>query len=86
MRLVFLNGCSTADQVEVLRNAGIPAVIATTEGIDDAVATEFAKGFYASLADDHDLRTAFHTAESVVNSHTKRTPPPDLLASRFHVA
>ena len=68
LKLVFLNGCSTAAQVDLLREAGIPAVIATTRGIDDAIASQFAMAFYESLDEDHDLQDAFEAAESVVKA------------------
>jgi len=41
LELVFLNGCSTRGQVRGLLDAGVPAVIATSQRIDDEVATEF---------------------------------------------
>jgi formylglycine-generating enzyme required for sulfatase activity len=47
--LVFLNGCSTQQQIRNLRR-GIRAVVATTEDIVDEVAAEFAGRFYAELA------------------------------------
>ncbi|MCB0185689.1 MAG: CHAT domain-containing protein, partial [Caldilineaceae bacterium] len=50
LELVFLNGCSTQPQVQGLLDAGISAVIATAQAIDDAVATRFAECFYQSLA------------------------------------
>jgi hypothetical protein len=59
--LVFLNGCSTEPQVRRLRAAGIKAVVATTQAIQDAVAAEFAEAFYAELA-VRPLRSAFDTA------------------------
>jgi len=42
LQLVFLNGCSTQQQVQGLQKAGIPSIIATSQDIDDAVATTFA--------------------------------------------
>lgn len=46
LRLVFLNGCSTADQVNFLLDQKIPAVISTNLPLDDNYAFEFAKLFY----------------------------------------
>ena len=37
LKLVFLNGCSTKAQIEVLQNQGIENVIATVKDIDDNV-------------------------------------------------
>jgi hypothetical protein len=48
--LVFLNGCCTEPQVRGLRAAGIKAVVATTQAIQDVVAAELAATFYAELA------------------------------------
>ena len=68
LRLVFLNGCSSQGQVDALRSCGVPAVIATTRGIDDAVAKDFARAFYSSLVSDNSLSTAFDTAEATIQT------------------
>jgi hypothetical protein len=59
--LVFLNGCCTEPQVRGLRAAGVQAVVATTQAIQDRVAAEFAEAFYAELA-VRPLQNAFDTA------------------------
>ena len=64
LKLVFLNGCATQDQVEILRQAGIPAVIATLRDIDDKVAMEFASRFYKCLSVGKDIQFGFDQAES----------------------
>lgn len=46
LRLVFLNGCSTADQAKAFFARGVPAVIATTRPLVDRYAVEFARCFY----------------------------------------
>ncbi|HEX3475848.1 MAG TPA: CHAT domain-containing protein [Kofleriaceae bacterium] len=63
--LVFLNGCCTEPQVRRLRAAGIRAVVATTRAIQDAVAAEFARTFYAELA-ARPMRDAFETAVQAI--------------------
>jgi len=63
--LVFLNGCCTEPQVRQLRQAGVKAVVATTSAIQDKVAAEFAKAFYAELA-ARSLRDAFDTAVQTI--------------------
>jgi hypothetical protein len=63
--LVFLNGCCTEPQVRRLRDAGVKAVVATTWAIEDTVAAEFAKTFYAELT-ARSLRDAFDTAVHAV--------------------
>lgn len=62
LKLVFLNGCSTREQVEELFDAGIPAVIATSVPIADDSAKVFAAIFYKALATRHDLESAFKLA------------------------
>jgi len=64
LQLVFLNGCSTQPQVQGLLDAGIGAVIATAQAIDDTVATDFAVRFYKGLAGGAAVQTAFHEAEA----------------------
>ena len=63
LQLVFLNGCSTEPQVEGLLAAGIPAVVATSQAIEDEIATELSTRFYNALAGGAGIGTAF--AESV---------------------
>ena len=53
-QLVFINCCSTRLQVQLLPDAGVSVVIATTQTIDDSVAIDFDASFYQSLASDYD--------------------------------
>ena len=62
LKLVFLNGCTTGDQVKFYLDAGVKAVIATSIPIKDTEATEFAKWFYGALAKAHSIREAFDFA------------------------
>lgn len=50
LQLVFLNGCATQKQMQGLTDAKVSLVIATSQAIDDKVATEFASRFYKGLA------------------------------------
>ncbi len=68
LQLVFLNGCSTERQVEGLLQAGIPAVIATSEAIDDNTATDLSVRFYTALAGGATLASAY--AEAVASVKT----------------
>jgi CHAT domain-containing protein len=68
LELVFLNGCSTQDQAQGLLDAGVSAVIATTQAVVDEVATEFAARFYRGLASGATISTAFKEAEASVQS------------------
>lgn len=70
--LVFLNGCSTLAQVRRLRE-GVPAVIATTDAIDDAAAAELAGRFYAGLR-TKSLERAFVDAEDFLKSKLQGDP------------
>jgi WD40 repeat protein len=74
LELVFLNGCSTHGQVQDLLAAGVPAVIATSESIPDAVATEISSRFYKALASGAPLRTAFTEAVAAVQTRTGELP------------
>ncbi len=62
LKLVFLNGCSTKAQVDLLLELGVPAVIATSVPIADPAAKDFAGIFYKSLAADHTIESAFKLA------------------------
>ena len=68
LELVFLNGCSTQRQTDDLLAAGVSSVIATSQAIDDAVATEFAERFYAGLGSGAALRGAFEEASAAVQA------------------
>jgi hypothetical protein len=68
LKLVFLNGCETEDQVPHFINAGIPAVIATHVKIGDRVATNFATEFYKCLASGHDVDRSFNQAASLIQA------------------
>jgi len=67
LELVFLNGCATYEQVEVLHNAGVKNVIATSKNIKDESASEFAKAFYEALAKGESIAEAFDTAKNFHN-------------------
>ncbi|RLS57861.1 MAG: CHAT domain-containing protein [Planctomycetota bacterium] len=62
LQLVFLNGCSTEQQAEALLNAGVGCVIATTQSIDDAVATDFSSRFYKGIVTGAPLQSAYAEA------------------------
>lgn len=50
LQLVFLNGCCSQQQALDLIAAGLPAVIGTSQKIDDGVATKLSVRFYQGLA------------------------------------
>jgi len=87
LELVFLNGCSSRGQVQGLLDAGVPAVVATSQAIDDAVATEFSGRFYKALASGTPVRTAYAEAQAAVQTRrgdqargTYRSFVPDVVA------
>lgn len=81
LKLVFLNGCSTREQVDQLLDAGVRAVIATSVDIGDDTATRFAEDFYQKLASGHSIDEAFKLATEVVtaknNAALTTTEDPD---------
>ncbi|MCI0695505.1 AAA family ATPase [candidate division KSB1 bacterium] len=50
LQLVFLNGCCSQQQALDLIEAGVPAVVGTSQKIDDEVATNLSERFYKGLA------------------------------------
>jgi CHAT domain len=76
LALVFLNGCSTRGQVKSLLAAGVPAVVATSQDIPDAVATELSSRFYKALASGVPLRTAFKEAAGAVQTQAGEAAQP----------
>jgi hypothetical protein len=57
LKLVFLNGCSTADQAAAFLDRGVPAVIATSKPLADQYAVEFARRFYDNFTRRGSLNT-----------------------------
>lgn len=74
LRLVFLNGCATAGQVERLHQLGIPVVIATRCAVDDPRAQAFATRFYGALANHYSLEGAFLHAKTHLEIKYKESP------------
>lgn len=68
LKLVFINGCSSKRQAEELRDSGIPAVIGTSEPIDDEAATTLSKVFYESLATGRSLQQAWLDASDMLRA------------------
>ena len=68
LELVFLNGCSTQSQARGLLDANVSAVIATSQAIEDEVATAFAGHFYNGLTGGAALEAAFKEAQGAVVS------------------
>lgn len=63
LELVILNGCSTAGQVKMMLDSGIPIVIATSTSVSDEAATQFSIAFFEELAQKRkSIREAFERA------------------------
>jgi hypothetical protein len=75
LKLVFLNACATAGQVDQLLAAGVKAVIATAAPVDDEMARVFALRFYASLGGGATLGNAFDDAAQEVATRWGRAAP-----------
>jgi len=68
LQLVFLNGCATLNQVDMLLSAGVGMVIATVVSIEDKMATEFGEQFYNALASQATIQKAFETAKAFITT------------------
>ncbi|UCH94962.1 MAG: CHAT domain-containing protein, partial [Candidatus Aminicenantes bacterium] len=82
LQLVFLNGCATRKQVDILLSCGVKAVIATSVPIDDKMATEFAEQFYNALASQATLKKAFQIAKAFIMSKYGPSKAINLYSSR----
>ncbi len=71
LKLVFLNGCWTLPQADVLLKAGVKAVIGTTLPIADGQATKFATLFYEGLGLGQTLRQAFQYAANAFRTQNE---------------
>lgn len=74
LKLVFLNGCATKGHVDLLFEAGVPLVIATSVSIDDKNATDFAEQFYEYLATNRSIQQAFNSARAFIETKTSSSP------------
>lgn len=71
LRLVFLNGCSTAGQIKTLLESGIPAIIGTHAPVEDELAMRFAQYFYEALVRRATFGEAFEEASQFIRTATK---------------
>ncbi|MEL7120286.1 MAG: hypothetical protein AAFO07_12620 [Bacteroidota bacterium] len=74
LALVFLNGCSTKAQVDLLLNEGIPAVIATSAPVGDLTAMKFSDVFYNRLCLGANLKQAFEYAVAAIEFNADKRP------------
>ena len=66
LKLVFLNGCKNYEQVSILHNYGIPAIIATSADVEDERAIDLAQQFYQALAGGYSIEDAFESARAFI--------------------
>jgi hypothetical protein len=73
LKLVFLNGCATYDQVNLLFAKNIKIVIATKGKIKDGVAKEFSSTFYQALSTtQYTIKQAFeHSLNNLKAKHSE---------------
>lgn len=69
LQAIFLNGCSSQQQALDLLEAGLPAVIGTSQSINDDVATMLSIRFYGGLAKGYSLHKAWGDAVDEVKIH-----------------
>lgn len=62
LKLIFLNGCSSQQQSLDLIEAGLPAVVGTSQSINDDVATSLAIRFYNGLGNGAGIDKAWQEA------------------------
>jgi hypothetical protein len=74
LKLVFLNGCSTQGQVNLLLRQGVKVVIATSVPINDQRAKDFATAFYKSMASNATISEAFDYAKGALKLRYEQTP------------
>ena len=68
LRLIFLNACSTEEHALDLEREGIPAVISTSQNINDEIAASLAIRFYQGLAIGISLESAWRDAEDYIKT------------------
>ena len=71
LQLVFLNGCSTKGQVELLLEKGVKTVIATSAPVQDQMAVDFASRFYQNLAAGETIGDSFDQARKFLKTKYK---------------
>lgn len=68
LKLVFLNGCANKGQVQMLMDAGVKAVIATSVPINDQTAKDFSVKFYEAFSQKRSIGQAFKLAKAFVTA------------------
>ncbi|MEZ4825063.1 MAG: CHAT domain-containing protein [Bacteroidia bacterium] len=71
LQLIVLNACATSGQVQVLKDIGIPAVIATHHSVSDDLAHRFGIHLYQGMGKGLALGEAFDKALAIVDPANK---------------
>ena len=71
LKLVFLNGCETLEQIDGLLERGVKAVLATSRPINDAMARVLSGAFYKALAAGKNLKEAFKEAQEETRTYRR---------------
>lgn len=87
LQLVFLNGCNTEAQIQLMQQNGIKNIVATAVAINDDVAVEFATAFYRALGEGKTINECFEAAQNLAITKfgtdtrgTWKTPPKEAIA------
>lgn len=75
LQLVFFNSCLSSEHVAGLHGVGIPAIVATTEKVQDDWALIYAVGFYQGLAGGEPIQSAHRMALAEVKVHYPNAAP-----------
>jgi len=78
LQLIFINGCCSQKQAQDLIKAGVPAVIGTSQKINDEVATDLSVQFYNALAEGRSIDRAWAEAVDLVKTKKGTTSYRDL--------
>lgn len=71
LKLVFLNGCGTKEQVDLFFRKGVKAVLATKRPINDTAASQFASVFYDCLSKGDTIERAYYAAVRLAETEIK---------------
>ena len=78
LKFIFLNGCTSELHALELTRAGIPAVIGTSQSIDDDVATNLSIRFYNGIANGFAIERAWNEAVDNINTQSGNSNFRDL--------
>ncbi len=71
LKLVVLNGCSTAGQVKLLKENKVPAIVSTSAPVKDKSAKEFSKRFWDKLVkEENTIEAAYKDALAAAETVT----------------